>query len=123
VDERKRQCTTFLPQDPNVPFVERERCAVDRPHRDHEHTAGVFPKYTVERIYDPDGKHADCAYFVLDPQHDPLARKALLAYAVAADAEGLEKLARGLQAWVRRAEAKWLRARASALREGRDGRG
>lgn len=42
--------------------------------------AGLYEKYRVERN-DPTGKHADCRYFVLDPQHDPVAREALILYA------------------------------------------
>lgn len=38
-------------------------------------------KYSVTRLKDAEGKHADCRYFVLDPQHDHLARKVLYDYA------------------------------------------
>lgn len=41
---------------------------------------GILPKYRVERLSDPAGKHDKCEYFVLDPQHDPFARAALYAY-------------------------------------------
>lgn len=42
---------------------------------------GLYRKYRVERLNDPTGKHADCAYFVLDIRHDQHARNALCAYA------------------------------------------
>lgn len=42
---------------------------------------GLRDKYRVERHDDPTGKHNDCRYFVLDPQHDPIAREALALYA------------------------------------------
>ena len=38
-------------------------------------------RYAVTKINDPDGKHKDCRYFVLDPQHVLAAREALLEYA------------------------------------------
>jgi hypothetical protein len=44
--------------------------------------AGLYRKYNVSRVdRDPDGKHKDCFYFVLDPAHDPIAREALTLYA------------------------------------------
>lgn len=75
-------CPTWLPQDPNVPHRERERCAVKGPHLIHSN--GLQERYRVEKVHDPKGKHRGCRYFVLDPQHDPLARIALAAYADAA---------------------------------------
>ena len=42
---------------------------------------GLLAKYRVEKINDPAGKHDACRYFVLDPQHDPIAREALNYYA------------------------------------------
>jgi hypothetical protein len=47
---------------------------------------GIYRKYKVERTDGssaPGGKHADCAYFVLDLEHDEFARAALEAYAEA----------------------------------------
>ncbi len=41
---------------------------------------GLYPKYKVERIKDPDGKHDLCFFFVLDLDHDPFAFPALAAY-------------------------------------------
>lgn len=43
--------------------------------------AGLFRKFKVERTLDPEGKHDGCRYFVLDPQHDPIAREVLRSYA------------------------------------------
>lgn len=42
---------------------------------------GVYKKYDVKRRNDPDGKHDECSYFVLDLHHDVHARNALAAYA------------------------------------------
>lgn len=61
---------------------------------------GVYRKYHVERVDDPKGKHADCTYFVLDPQHDPIAQYAMLAYAAEADEQGYDLLAMELRDWV-----------------------
>jgi hypothetical protein len=47
---------------------------------------GVYRKYDVTRTDGssaPGGKHADCAYFVLDLEHDEFAIPALKAYATA----------------------------------------
>lgn len=41
---------------------------------------GLYQKYRVERLDDPEGKHVDCFFFVLDPRHDAHARVALQAY-------------------------------------------
>lgn len=62
---------------------------------------GLYPKYEVKRISDPEGKHDNCRYFVLDPVHDPLARFALRAYMVMAKHRGYGSLARDLAAWLR----------------------
>lgn len=108
-----RGCPTWLPQDPNVPHVDRDQCAEKGPHMFHR--AGLTNRYRVEKINDPSGKHADCRYFVLDPQHDPLARIALAAYADAAAKGHIDKggylhtpykrLAADLRAWLRRIES------------------
>jgi hypothetical protein len=50
-------------------------------------TRGLYSKYQVERLSDPEGKHEDCWYFVLDPAHDPHALVALRAYAESARTE------------------------------------
>jgi hypothetical protein len=44
-------------------------------------TAGLHGKYLVQKVRDPDGKHAECRYFVLDPQHDLAAADAIRFYA------------------------------------------
>jgi len=45
----------------------------------------LYEKFRVERT-DPEAqeRHKDCWMFVLDPEHDPVARIALAAYATAA---------------------------------------
>ena len=42
---------------------------------------GLYRKYNVRRLNDPEGKHEGCNYFVLDLDHDPFAPTALRAYA------------------------------------------
>lgn len=60
---------------------------------------GLEARYRVEKINDPTGKHAHCRYFVLDPQHDPLALDALDYYALLAT-EKFPALANDLDRWV-----------------------
>lgn len=57
-------------------------------------------KYRVERLHDAAGKHSNCGYFVLDPQHDPLARVALAAYSGAAREQGFTALSDDLDEWL-----------------------
>ena len=64
-------------------------------------SAPLYRKFNVERLNDSTGKHVDCRYFVLDPQHDPLARVALMAYAAAAREAGIVPLAEDIDAWLR----------------------
>jgi len=54
---------------------------------------GLVRKYLVTKLVDPKHKHDNCEYFVLDPQHDPLAREALATYMGAALREGKRSLA------------------------------
>lgn len=61
---------------------------------------GLVPKYRVERLADPTGKHAGCRYFVLDPRHDPIALSALAEYATRARQEGYVALAEDLRQWI-----------------------
>lgn len=61
---------------------------------------GLYGKYDVKRISDPAGKHDECRYFVLDPQHDPHAVTALRAYADAC-ADEYPALATDLLEWIR----------------------
>ena len=63
---------------------------------------GLFHKYDVSRTDgDPSGKHADCRLFVLDPQHDPAAAKALQTYMHEATKNGYIALAADLQGWLK----------------------
>jgi hypothetical protein len=66
-----------------------------------EQIAGLEHRYNVERVNDPNGKHAGCRYFVLDPQHDQIARVALMAYSNVARGRGLVALADDLQRLVK----------------------
>ena len=70
----------------------------------HSRDAGLEGRYRVEKINDPTGKHDDCRHFVLDPQHDPLAVRALRVYAAAANEAGYVRLAADLWEWADRAE-------------------
>jgi hypothetical protein len=45
-----------------------------------DQTTGLYQKYHVQRVNDPEGKHDGCPYFVLDIRHDPHARIALSTY-------------------------------------------
>ena len=63
---------------------------------------GLYEKYEVLRLDDDEGKHYECRYFVLDPQHDPIARVALAAYEREARAQEFDRLADDLAAWRRR---------------------
>jgi hypothetical protein len=62
------------------------------PERDTSKPAeaqGLFRKFNVSRTDGssaPGGKHAGCEYFVLDVDHDPHAKAALAAYALAVGA-------------------------------------
>lgn len=49
---------------------------------DRDTGRGLYRKYDVRRLNDPEGKHTQCNYFVLDLDHDPYAKVALRAYAV-----------------------------------------
>ena len=65
---------------------------------------GLEARYHVEKINDPAGKHDECRYFVLDPQHDPLAREALAEYAIQAHHAGHVALAKDLHDWLESTE-------------------
>lgn len=65
-----------------------------------DHDTGLYAKYEVKRINDRVGKHDECRYFVLDPQHDPIARYALLSYAEGAIDRGYVELARDIYDWL-----------------------
>lgn len=61
---------------------------------------GLERRYEVRKINDPTGKHNECRYFVLDPLHDPLARKALETYRFEARMAGLDALSADLRDWL-----------------------
>lgn len=63
-------------------------------------TAGLFRKFKVERTSDPEEKHDNCRYFVLDPQHDSLARISLVGYSRIARDNGFIALADDIDAWL-----------------------
>lgn len=62
----------------------------------------IRAKYRVEKVDDPDHKHDECEFFVLDPLHDPAARDALVAYAIVTDNDQLRE---DLFEWVDRVNA------------------
>jgi hypothetical protein len=65
-----------------------------------ENEQGLFPKYRVDRLVDPAGKHDRCRYFVLDPEHDEFAREALRLYSVVCQAD-FPELATDLRGWLK----------------------
>jgi hypothetical protein len=65
-----------------------------------EKDEGLHEKYSLTRLEDPQGKHADCRYFVLDPKHDLIARYALATYAEEAERQGYAPLAAELHEWM-----------------------
>jgi hypothetical protein len=101
-----RRCPVWVPQDPNVPHFDRLHCILTNGHQgDHagdERFTGLHHKYDVTRRNDPEGKHAECRYFVLDPQHDPLAREALETYSDAAFSAGYIALSKEIDHWIGR---------------------
>ena len=58
---------------------------------------GIYRKYNVERLHDPNGKHSKCFYFVLDTIHDEFSVPALRAYADACEAK-FPELAKDIRA-------------------------
>lgn len=48
---------------------------------------GLYGKFHVSRVHDPEGRHANCEYFVLDLEHDKHAAAALEAYAISCGGE------------------------------------
>jgi hypothetical protein len=61
---------------------------------------GLEARYRVEKINEPNGKHDECRYFVLDPAHDLIARQALAFYRNHAARFGYGALADDLTAWL-----------------------
>ena len=55
--------------------------------KDKDTNRGLYPKYNVQRLDDPGGKHTNCGYFVLDLNHDKFSIPALRAYAEACKEE------------------------------------
>ncbi|HEY3559635.1 MAG TPA: hypothetical protein VGL05_19335 [Kribbella sp.] len=78
--------------------AEIDRLAAKRAAED---AAGLEHRYHVQRLNDDSGKHTNCRYFVLDPQHDQFARVALWHYATACEPTNAP-LARDLTAWLNR---------------------
>lgn len=66
---------------------------------------GLERRYDVKKVNDPDGKHDDCRYFVLDPLHDLLARKALATYRFEARMAGFDALSNDLRDWLEELDA------------------
>lgn len=64
-----------------------------------EQERGLETRYYVRRMDDVSGKHDDCRYFILDPQHDAIAEKALRFYAEHARQAGYGALAADLDEW------------------------
>lgn len=62
--------------------------------------SGLEHRYEVHKVNDVEGKHNDCRFFVLDPQHDQIARRALLMYAAEAEMSGYDELAQDIYAWL-----------------------
>jgi hypothetical protein len=60
---------------------------------------GLEARYLVKKINDEAGKHDNCRYFVLDPQHDDAALQALNHYANTVVYNHPE-LAEDLYAWI-----------------------
>lgn len=92
--------------------------------QDVEKVRGLEPRYRVEKIKDLTGKHDECRYFVLDPQHDPMARAALLAYEREARRNGYSDLADDLGLWVHGInEAEYAASRLPSADQNGDNRG
>jgi hypothetical protein len=80
-----------------VPDVaEWHRVPASEKPADPDANRGLYHKYTVNRVNDPDEKHAGCEYFVLDWKHDPFTIPAAMAYADAC-AEKFPALSQGLR--------------------------
>jgi hypothetical protein len=48
---------------------------------------GLYRKFRVTRVHDPEEKHKDCLFFVLDLDHDPHALPAIKAYIESCEVE------------------------------------
>ena len=60
-------------------WLERIRRRKERPLADKYR--GLYRKYFVKKVSDPNKKHDNCFFFVLDLDHDPYVIPALEAYA------------------------------------------
>lgn len=69
-------------------------------HATENGATGLESRYYVRRLGDRPGKHNDCRFFVLDPQHDPAALPALARYAQVVRSEGYTALADDLDRWI-----------------------
>lgn len=68
--------------------------------------SGLEARYEVKKINDPEGKHNDCRYFVLDPQHDIYALQALKFYAnIVSKTE--PQLSKDLEQWTDSLTGEW----------------
>jgi len=65
---------------------------------------GLYPKYQVQKIHDPENRHIDCEFFVLDLRHDPAARFAARGYATFISKENPE-LAKDIRNMVKEIES------------------
>lgn len=61
---------------------------------------GLEQRPNVQKVNDPEGRHKDCRYFALDPQHDPRAVVLLEHYSVVARLDGELQLALDLLDWI-----------------------
>ena len=69
----------------------RERISRGEPlTKEQKRVIGLYDKFVVVRTdgsSEPGRKHEHCKYFVLDLNHDPFAKSAILAYADACESE------------------------------------
>jgi hypothetical protein len=64
---------------------------------DPDKERGFYPKWKVERLKDPAGKHKACSLIVLDLDHDKLALPAATEYAIQARKAGYVRLAEDIE--------------------------
>jgi hypothetical protein len=103
-DQPAQQSAEKAWRDCGAPWVPVQRGECARCGSDVGPATGLDNRFRVERLT-PSSRgidHADCRYFVLDPQHDPDAREALYAYSRLARQRGRFGLADDLDLWVHR---------------------
>ncbi len=66
---------------------------------------GLYPKYFVKKLVDPENKHDNCFFLVIDLVHDRNAARVAEAYADLIEGENPE-FARDLRDWMRENETK-----------------